>query len=123
MCDTRAYRNGLTETLSVRGFDDHEQTVLLMDVANDKTKLSRWVPTSDIPEGVEYVPPLHQRSMGGALLWMDAPDDHLRRKETLVTDEILDDAFWYAKATMVGLYTVTRGVLAVGLDVAVVGLV
>jgi len=111
-----AQADAVTETLSAAGFDDHEQTVLFLNIANNKTRLSRWVPTSDIPEGVEfdveYVPPLHQRSMGGALLWVNALDDHLWRKEILVTEEILDDAFWYTKAIVAGLYTLTRGVRA-----------
>jgi len=110
----------LVEALSENGFDDHEQTVLLSNVVNNKTRLSRWVPTSDIPEGVEfdveYVPPLHQRSMGGALLWVNALDHHLWQKEILVTDEILDDAFWYTKAILGGLYMMLRGVRAIAAD-------
>lgn len=110
----------LVEALSDIGFDDHEQTVLLSNVVNNKTRLSRWVPTSDIPEGVEfdveYVPPLHQRSMGGALLWVNALDDHLWRKEILVTEEILDDAFWYTKAILGGLHMMLRGVRAIAAE-------
>ncbi len=105
--------DALLESLSAAGFDNHEQTVLLSNVVNNKTRLSRWVPTRDIPEGVEfdveYIPPLHQRSMGGALLWVDALDDHLWQKEILVTEEILDDAFWYTKAVVAGLYAMLRG--------------
>ncbi len=107
----------LMESLSTLGFDDHERTVLLLNVVNNKTRLSRWVPTRDIPEGVEfdveYIPPLHQRSMGGALLWVNALDDHLWQKEILVTEEILDDSFWYTKATLAGLYAFMRGVRAI----------
>lgn len=110
----------LTETLSENGFDDHEKTVLLLNVVTNKTRLSRWVPTSDIPEGVEfdveYIPPLHQRSMGGALLWINALDQHLWQKEVLVTEEILDDAFWYTKAMLGGLYLMMRGARAIASD-------
>lgn len=110
----------VVDALSENGFDDHEQTVLLSNVANNKTRLSRWVPTSDIPEGVEfdveYVPPLHQRSMGGALLWVNALDHHLWQKEILVTDEILDDAFWYTKAILGGLYMMLRGARAIAAE-------
>jgi hypothetical protein len=106
--------------LSDNAFDEHEQTVLLSNVVNNKTRLSRWVPTKDIPEGVEfdveYIPPLHQRSMGGALLWVNALDDHLWRKEILVTEEILDDAYWYTKAILAGLYTMMRGARAFASD-------
>ena len=107
----------LMESLSENGFDDHERTVLVSNVVNNKTRLSRWVPTSDIPDGVEfdveYVPPLHQRSMGGALLWVNALDDHLWQKEILVTEAILDDAFWYTKAILAGLYAMMLGARAV----------
>ena len=61
----------LTESLSELGFDDHERTVLMMNVANNNTRLSRWVPAKDIPEGVEFdtsnVPPVQKRAMGGAV--------------------------------------------------------
>lgn len=89
-------------------FDDHEQMILMMNVANNDTRLSRWTPTREIPEGVEfnvdYVPPLHQRAMGGALLWIQALDDHLWRKEILITEAILDDVHWDTKAVLGGLY-------------------
>ncbi len=90
------------------GFDDREQMVLMMNVANNDTRLSRWTPTRKIPQGVEfnvdYVPPLHQRAMGGALLWIQALDDHLWRKEILITETILDDVRWDTKAMLGGLY-------------------
>ncbi len=115
-----ATADALTGELSEFGFDDHEQTVLLSNVVNNKTRLSRWVPTSDIPGSVEfdveYVPPLHQRSMGGALLWVNALDHHLWQKEILVTEEILDDAFWYTKAILGGLYMMLRGVRAIAAE-------
>lgn len=90
------------------GFDEREQMVLMMNVANNNTRLSRWTPTREIPDGVEfnveYVPLLHQRAMGGALLWINALDDHLWRKEILITDTILDDVHWDTKAMLGGLY-------------------
>lgn len=102
----------LTESLDELGFDDHEQTVLMMNVANNNTRLSRWVPTREIPEGVEFdvsnVPPLHQRAMGGALLWINALDDHLWNKEILITEEILDDGYWDVKALLGGLYVMSQ---------------
>lgn len=90
------------------GFDEREQLVLMMNVANNNTRLSRWTPTRDIPDGVEfnveYVPPLQQRAMGGALLWVNALDEHLWRKEILITETILDDVHWDTKAMLGGLY-------------------
>jgi hypothetical protein len=98
----------LTATLGEIGFNEHEQTVLTMNVVNNNTRLAQWVPTKDIPEGVEFdvsnVPPLHQRAMGGALLWIDDLDIHLWQKQVLITEEILDDGFWHMKAMLGGLY-------------------
>ncbi|MES3516362.1 MAG: hypothetical protein PPP58_01740 [Natronomonas sp.] len=105
---------GLTADLSGRGFDEREQTALLMDVTNNDTRLSRWVPTRDIPEGVEfdvdYVPPLYHRAIGGGLLWLKALDRHLTQKEILLTEEILDDAFWRSKAVLGGTLLFLRAV-------------
>jgi len=110
----------LTDALTELGYDDHEKTVLLRDVVNNKTRLSRWVPTRDIPESVEftvdYVPPLHQRAMGGGLLWIKALDRHLWQKEILVTEEILDDVYWRTNAMLAGLYIMGRAVHEIALD-------
>lgn len=105
----------LTEPLATEldaiGFDETEKTWLLSSVANNATRLARWVPTNQIPDGVEYdvsnVPALHRRAAGGALLWIDGLDRHLWQYEPLVTEEILDDAAWYTKALLGGLYVLT----------------
>ncbi len=98
----------LVSALAECGFDEHERTVLMMNVVNNNTRLAQWVPTKDIPEGVEFdvsnVPPLHQRAMGGALLWIDDLDIHLWQKRVLITEEILDDGYWHIKAMLGGLY-------------------
>ena len=102
----------LTEAFDDCGFDDHERTAMMMNVVNNNTRLSRWTPTKEIPDGVEfnvdYVPPLHQRAMGGALLWLNALDEHLWRKEILITETILDDANWHAEEMLGGLYLMAR---------------
>jgi hypothetical protein len=104
----------LADALTACGFDDHEQTALMMNVVNNDTRLSRWTPTSEIPEGVEfnvdYVPPLYHRAVGGGLLWVKSLDRHLKQKEILLTEEILDDAFWRAKAILGGFYVFLQGV-------------
>lgn len=110
----------LTDPLGELGYDDHEQTVLMMNVANNNTRLSRWVPTKDIPEGVEFdvshVPPVHQRAMGGALLWINALDDHLWHKKILITEEILDDGYWDVKALLAGLYVMSQAAHEIAAD-------
>lgn len=102
----------LMSELETLGLDEREQLALVMDVTNNPRRLSRWVPTSEIPEGVEFdvdhVPPLHQRAMGGSLLWIKNLDVHLWQKSILVTEEILDDANWDTKAMLVGMHVLTR---------------
>jgi len=105
----------LTAPLADIGFDDREITALVTGVINNDRRLSRWVPTSDIPEDVEFdvgnVPPLHQRAMGGALLWIKNVDVHLWQKSVLITDEVLDDAYWDTKAMLAGVYLLTQAAL------------
>jgi hypothetical protein len=112
----------LTDALTAVGFDEHEQTALMMNVVNNDTRLSRWTPTREIPDEVEfnvdYVPPLHMRAMGGALLWMKALDDHLWKKKVLITEQILDDAHWRSKAMLAGIDVMLRATRAVARDEA-----
>lgn len=100
--------DSLTAALTECGFDEHEMTVLMMNIVNNNIRLSRWVPTKEIPDGVEfnveYIPPVHQRAVGGALLWINALDVHLWQKEVLITEKILDDSYWHIKAMLGGLY-------------------
>lgn len=98
----------LAATLEECGFDEREQTVLVMNVVNNNNRLARWTPTKDIPDEVEFnvedVPPLQQRAMGGSLLWVKNLDIHLWQKKFLITDDILDDGYWDVKAMLGGLY-------------------
>lgn len=109
--------DALTDELTDLGFDEPELTALVMSVTNNDMRLSRWVPTADIPEEVEFdvehVPPLHQRASGGALLWTQTLDVHLWQKSVLITDQILDDAYWDVKAMLAGQDLVTRAALEV----------
>jgi hypothetical protein len=110
----------LTDSLDRLGFDEREQTVLMMNVANNITRLARWVPSNEIPEGVEFdtssVPPLQKRAMGGALLWINALDDHLWNKEVLITEDILDDGYWDVKALLGGLYVMSQAAREIAAD-------
>lgn len=98
----------LSSALEDVGFDESEKLAMLSTVVNNNERLARWVPANQIPVGVEFdtsnVPPLHQRAMGGALLWIRGLDRHLWQNEVLVTDEILDDAVRHVKAMMGGLF-------------------
>ncbi len=98
----------LSSALDDVGFDESEKTALLIDVANNDERLARWVPSNQIPGGVEFdtenVPPLHRRAMGGALLWIRGLDRHLWQNEVLLTDALLDDAVRDVKAMLGGLF-------------------
>lgn len=109
----------LTSELESVGFDEEEQLRLMTSVVNSDRELARWVPTTEIPEGVEFevdfVPPLHQRAAGGALLWIRTLDVHLWQKRILITDEILDDGYRDVKAMLGGLYLLTRAAHEIGI--------
>ncbi|MGQ3720981.1 hypothetical protein [Natrialba aegyptia] len=98
----------LSAALDDVGFDESEKTALLIAVANDADRLARWVPSNQIPDGVEFdtetVPPLHRRAMGGALLWIRGLDRHLWQNEVLVTEEVLDAAVAHTKTMLGGLF-------------------
>ncbi|MFC4550157.1 MULTISPECIES: hypothetical protein [Halorussus] len=102
----------LTALLSEAGFDEKEKTLLVANVANRRERLALWVPTKDIPEEVEYdlehVAPLHQRALGGAMLWIEDLDDHLWQKEYLITDRLLDEGFWDLKVMLGGAQLLTK---------------
>lgn len=112
--------DALVDELESLGFDERERLALVMDVVNNNSRLARWVPAKDIPEGVEFdvehVPPLHQRAAGGILLWINALDVHLWQKRILITDEILDDGYWDIKAMLGGFALLTKAALEVAED-------
>lgn len=109
----------LTADLESAGFDEAEQIRLMSDVVNNDRDLARWVPTREIPYDVEFnvdfVPPLHQRAAGGALLWIKTLDIHLWQKQVLITDEILDDGIRDVKAMLGGLYLLARAAREISL--------
>lgn len=110
----------LSTALDEAGFDEDEKIALLTAVASNNERLSRWVPSNQIPEGVEYdtsnVPPLHQRALGGVLLWIDGLDRHLWQYEPLVTEEILDDTARHVKAMLGGTYVTATAVHELATD-------
>lgn len=103
----------LAAILSEVGFDESEQTALMANVASSADQLAYWEPTwsleqSDIEEVTpEYVPPLQRRAAGGALLWIDGLDKHLRQRKVLITDRMLDDGIRDVRAMLGGFYVLT----------------
>lgn len=104
----------IAATLSELGFDEDEQTAMVMDVVNENQALAQWVPTrvyedAELGVGEEYidpetVAPLHRRAASGALLWIDGLDWHYWQNEVLLTDEILDAGLRDVKAMLGGFH-------------------
>lgn len=101
----------LSNALSDLGFSEREKTALTMNVVNNTGRLALWMPTKDIPEGVEFnvehVAPLQHRAAEGSLLWIDDMDTHLWQNEVLLTDEMLDDGIWNVKTMLGGFHLLT----------------
>ncbi|WP_276299222.1 twin-arginine translocation signal domain-containing protein [Halorussus lipolyticus] len=103
----------LETALSEVGFDAREQTEAVANVVRQSDHLAMWQPTwgyEDVEGGdefevePEYVPPLHRRAAAGALLWIDGLDKHLRQKQVLITDQMLDDGIADVRAMLGGFY-------------------
>lgn len=96
--------------LSEIGFSESEQTALMANVVNNVEELALWQPGWAIEEAnvdevnPDYVAPLHQRAAEGALLWIDGLDKHLRQKEVLITDGMLDDGVTDVRSMLGGFY-------------------
>ena len=86
-----------------------ELTSTVVNVVNNKERLAMWVPTKNIPAGVEgfdpeNVAPLHQRASAGVLLWTDYLDTYLWQNEVLLTETILDNNYGDLKQMYAGLH-------------------
>ncbi|WP_135826980.1 hypothetical protein [Halorussus ruber] len=72
-----------------------------------------WVSTDELPreqmEFGEHVPPTTKGAAGGVLLWLEDLDDHLWRQAAILTDEILADATWDARAMAAGFDLMADG--------------
>lgn len=99
--------------LSNLGFADEEMVALVSAVVTSADRLAWWVPTSDIPQEVEQfdpadVAPLHQRAIGGALLWIDELDQQLWQRRRLITDEMVANGLRDVKTMLAGTYLVAE---------------
>ena len=99
---------GLAGSLSDLGFDQQELVDLLATVVNHRERIGdrHWVATDELPreqmEFGEYVPPMTKAAAGGVMLWLEDLDDHLWKQGVLLTDGILADATWDARAMAAG---------------------
>jgi hypothetical protein len=99
----------LASALSELGYSEEELTSTVVNVVNNKERLAMWVPTKNIPAGVEgfdpeNIAPLHQRASAGVLLWTDYLDTYLWQNEVLLTDTILDNNYGDLKQMYAGLH-------------------
>lgn len=119
-----------TETLAAPlhdvDFTDAELVDLLATVVNHRKRIGdrHWVSTDELPreqmEIGEHVPPMTQGAAGGILLWLEDLDQHLWQNHVLLTDEILADAVWNARAMAAGFQLMTEGARLIGEESAAV---
>ncbi|UPV98759.1 hypothetical protein M0R88_09455 [Halorussus gelatinilyticus] len=99
----------LTAALADAGLTERERTAVVVDAVNNNDRLSHWVSTAALPADPEdfdpaNVAPLHQRALGGALLWIDELDQQLWQREVLLTESMLDDGIWDVKQMLGGVH-------------------
>lgn len=113
----------LEAALSGIGFGEREQTELVANVVRQSDHLALWQPTwgyEDVEGGdefeinPEFVPPLHERAAAGALLWIDGLDKHLRQKQVLITDQMLDNGIADVRAMLGGFYLLSNAAERLG---------
>ncbi|WP_135828411.1 hypothetical protein [Halorussus halobius] len=89
-------------------FAQEELVDLLATVVSHRERLGdrHWVATDDLPrermEFAEYVPPMTEAAAGGVLLWLEDLDQHLWTNAVLLTDDVVADATWDARAMAAG---------------------
>lgn len=105
----------LAAPLGVLGFTDQELVDLGATAIAHREDLGdrHWIATDELPrEQMEigaHIPPMTQGAAGGALLWFEDLDTHLWQQQVLLTDEILADTVWDARAMAAGVQLMTEG--------------
>ena len=99
----------MTATLAEAGLSERERTAVVVDAVNENQRLAQWVSTASLPADPEgYDPddvaPLHQRALGGGLLWIDELDQHLWQREAILTEELLETGLWDVKRILAGTH-------------------
>ncbi|UPV99671.1 twin-arginine translocation signal domain-containing protein [Halorussus gelatinilyticus] len=102
-------------TLSDHGFSEQELVDLLATVVGHRERIGErhWVATDQLPreqmEMVEHVPAMTKAAAGGVLLWLEDLDEHIWTNAVLLTDDILADAAWDARAMAAGFDLMADG--------------
>lgn len=105
----------LAAPLEALDFTQQELVDLVATVVTHREDLGdrHWIATDALPreqmEIGESIPPMTQGAAGGILLWLEDLDGHLWRQQVLLTDEILADAVWDARAMAAGFQLMTEG--------------
>ncbi|WP_158057487.1 hypothetical protein [Halorussus halophilus] len=105
----------LAASLAEMDVSPEEAVDLLSTVVAHRRRIGdrHWVATDQLNreqlEFGEFVPPMTQAAAGGVLLWLEDLDEHLWTNKVLITDEILADATWDARAMAAGFALMLDG--------------
>lgn len=110
----------LATPLKELGLTDGDGVDLLATVVANAEDLKdyNWVSTDAFSreklEDVAAIPPVTMGAAGGALLWLEDLDDHLWRRQVLISDEILANAIWHGQSMAAGFHLMAKGAEAIG---------
>lgn len=102
------------------GLTDAELVDLVATVVAHRERIGdqHWVQTDELPrermEIGDFIAPMTRNAAGGVLLWLADLDRHLWGHRPILTDEILADAVWEARAMAAGFHLVTEGARIIG---------
>jgi len=111
---TVAGSEALVASLKEFGLNGYEGVDLLATVVAEAENMAKyhWVGDEIIREKLEfgkYVPPVTQGAVGGTLLWLEDLDQHFWQSQTVLTDDMLENAVWHAQSMAAGLHLVSEG--------------
>lgn len=97
------------------GLSETDLVDLVTTVGTHRQRIGErhWVQTDELPrtdmEIGEFVAPMTQNAAGGVLLWLADLDEHLWSHQVILTEDILADAVWEARAMAAGFHLMTEG--------------
>lgn len=115
-----ARSEALAAPLAAMGLDGTEGVDLLATVVDNARRIGErhWIATDELPrEQIElgdFVRPMTRAAAGGGMLWLDDLDLHLWQDKVLISEQVLSDAVWHARATAAGFQLMSEGAKAIG---------